>query len=137
MADPKPQHPPISPEFVQDFIELQKSEKSLQAKQLELAKIEEDHKYEYACKMLDAQTKDRDAARTVGRKMLGQVLIFVGVLVIAALGFCAWAIAQQQGELVKEIVQGVLIFSGGLGAGFGAGFASGKKTNNKVTNPEA
>jgi ABC-type transport system involved in cytochrome bd biosynthesis fused ATPase/permease subunit len=116
-----------SADIVQSFVEIQKTELALREQELRIARSEEQHKYEYACKVVEANKEDRRESRTTGVRTLKMALIFTFSVIFVLTAFSALAVWKGHADLVKDIAQGLLIFTGGAGSGFAFGYSRGKK----------
>lgn len=117
MANPngRQQLPAISDESVQKFLQLQQHEIALRMEEVKRDNAEIAHNQSIAKQSIEAQERDRKHEReeiTLRQKNGHKFSILI---VVAVLGFAAYAIYAGQTALVLDIIKVIVAFAGGMG----------------------
>lgn len=113
------QHPapiPLSEPTVQRMLAVQEQRIALEIKQAEVSLREIEHNQKIADKSIEAQAEDRKDERRAEKSIHAHRLIFAAFIVVAVLGFVAWALSMGKDAIVMDIMKTVLGFVGGWGA---------------------
>ena len=129
--EPRPRATPeINPELFKQFLENQKRELELKARDIELVKQRDNNNFEWAKKSLDVQAEDRKQERAYRIRATRNFFILIGIIVAGVIALLAFAIAMNKEQVALEVVKAVIFALGG-GAG---GYAIGKQR--KVESPQ-
>lgn len=98
-----------------DQIDLRGKEIALREKELAVDERSLERNHDYALKSLDAQSKDRDAERTLRKKVISLYFIFGALVVVLLTGFCLYALSLGKIDMVRDLM--LQIFgTGGIAA---------------------
>lgn len=86
------------------------------------------HQYEFACKTLEAQERDRDAHREYHLKAQGNGLKFCAGAGIVTLVIVIAAFLLNKEGFILEVLKYLFIGGGGGGVGFFFGYKRGSRT---------
>lgn len=131
MANPRQQNSSGEPpptELITQFLQNQSEELKNQSREIELRKINEQNGYNYACKALEAQRKDREAQR-------GQVSLFMKygfwltmVILLLAATFVVGCIYTDNVALIVSVLKVLAYIVPTAIGGYFLGHNRGKKS---------
>ncbi|MCK0203194.1 hypothetical protein MWN41_09240 [Ornithobacterium rhinotracheale] len=117
----------IPVELIHDYVKSKQDEIFLKRQELDLAKQQDENTYNYACKLLDLQAKDRSEIRKQSTDSLNKLLITIGVFAVFFILFCWMLLYFNQFELLYDLLKALVV---AVPTGFG-GFYMGKQREKK------
>ena len=138
---PDPPFPQPNEEIVRQFLDIQKRELEIKSKELsqktnehELDKLRDKNQYDFACKALEANAKDRSDSRQAKSGLANKFLVGLVIVVFLILSFLSFALYLDKDEAVKKIIEAAILLISGFTSGWGIGYMFGKKTAKSDSN---
>ena len=113
----------LTADTIDKFLDNQRLELDIKAKEIELQRTAEQHSFEYSKSALDKEAADRNTHRAFVRQCRRDTYLFVSGLVVVVSGIIGYSLWMGKDEIAMEIIKAIIfLLSGGAG-----GYAIGSK----------
>ena len=116
--------------FIEKWFDNQSQEIKNKQREIDLQKQTDGNNFEYAKLALNAQAKDSQDDRTHLSKRHNRNLTFIGLLVVAMLGFLVYSLHTGKDQIALEIVKAVVFIASGGAGGYALGIIKSKHRTN-------